>query len=231
MNEPSFPVTVAVKRPDGSTEQVRVGTAVRVDDSFQLSLGELSIGGTADPARPAARPSRPAGGAGGGMLFPNYGRSKGTPVAGASIGDLEFYMGGCRRTLNDPNKSQWHDKERVLLAAIEAELANQGEGSPAAAPGAFLCVRPTFGYFRIGGTCDGAVRPARDGGEHVGVRQRAGVARALERKLLAIDAARGIDGENQLEIDSLSANRARQHGDAAERYQSSPDHPGCSPNP
>jgi hypothetical protein len=121
MNQPSFPVTVAVKRPDGATEQVRVGTAVRVDDSFQLTLGELSIGAVADPA-PARRS------AGGGMVFPPYGRSKGTPVEGASMQDLDFYANGCRRTLDDPDKSHWHEKERVLLAAIEAEVARQGSG-------------------------------------------------------------------------------------------------------
>lgn len=57
-----------------------------------------------------------------GAVFPNYGRSKGQPVRGASVQDLEFYAKGCRRTLADESKSRWHDKERQLLAAIEAEL-------------------------------------------------------------------------------------------------------------
>jgi hypothetical protein len=47
--------------------------------------------------------------------------------------DLEFYANGCRRTLNDPAKSRWHDKERTLLAAIEAEMARQ-RGEPSAPP-------------------------------------------------------------------------------------------------
>jgi len=125
MSAPGHPVTVAVRRPDGSIEHVRVGTAVRVGDSFQLTFGELSIGGTPDAAAPrrAAAPPPPADG---GMVFPPYGRSKGAPVAGASMQDLEYYAGGCRRTLNDPGKSRWHDKERQLLAAIEAEIARQG---------------------------------------------------------------------------------------------------------
>ena len=42
--------------------------------------------------------------------------------------DLEFYRTGCERSLNDPAKSRWHDKERQLLAAIEAELARQRGG-------------------------------------------------------------------------------------------------------
>jgi len=129
MDHSEYPVTVAVRRPDGSVEQVRVGTAVRSGDGFQLSLGELRIGAT--PERAPARRAAPAGG--GGMVFPNYGRSKGAPIHGASIQDLEYYAGGCRRTLQDPNKSRWHDKERELLAAIEAELARQGAGGGAAA--------------------------------------------------------------------------------------------------
>jgi len=124
VNNQSFPVTVLVKRPDGSSESVRVGTAVRVDDGFRLTLGELSIGATADTA--SARAPRAAAASGdGGLVFPPYGRSKGAPIAGASIQDLEFYISGSRRSLDDPSKSRWHDKERVLLAALEAELARQ----------------------------------------------------------------------------------------------------------
>ena len=128
MSASGLPVTVAVRRPDGSIEHVRVGTAVRVGDSFQLTFGELTIGGVPDAApRRAAAPPPPSGGDSG-LVFPPYGRSKGQPVAGASIQDLEYYASGCRRTLNDPAKSRWHDKERALLAAIEAEIARQGGG-------------------------------------------------------------------------------------------------------
>jgi len=120
----SFPVTVLVKRPDGSSESVRVGTAVRTGDGFRLSLGELSIGAAADPAPRA----RAASSGGDGMVFPPYGRSKGAPIAGATIQDLEFYISGSRRSLDDPTKVRWHDKERVLLAAMEAELARRTGG-------------------------------------------------------------------------------------------------------
>ena len=132
MNEPGFPVTLPVKRPDGSVEHVRVGTAFRAGEGFTLNLSELSIGGRADLT---AAPVRRAAVAGDGMVFPPYGRSKGAPVAGASMQDLEFYASGCRRTLGDASKSRWHDKERVLLAAIEAEIARQrgGGGEPALA--------------------------------------------------------------------------------------------------
>jgi hypothetical protein len=125
MNDQSFPVTVLVKRPDGGTESVRVGTAVRAGDGFRLTLGELSIGSAPDAPR---RQAPASGGGADGMVFPPYGKSKGEPIAGASIKDLEFYMSGCRRTLDDPAKSRWHDKERVLLAALEAELARQNGG-------------------------------------------------------------------------------------------------------
>jgi hypothetical protein len=122
----SYPVTVAVRAADGSIEHVRVGTAVRVGDGFRLTLGDLAIGAVPDSAssRRAAAPPPPDGG----LVFPPYGRSKGAPIAGASVQDLEFYANGCRRTLNDPAKSRWHEKERVLLAAIEAELARQEGG-------------------------------------------------------------------------------------------------------
>ncbi|RYZ37364.1 MAG: hypothetical protein EOO71_28235, partial [Myxococcaceae bacterium] len=126
-----YPVTVAVRRPDGQVEQVRVGTAYRNGEGFTLQLGELSMSATPVAAAPAARRAAPAagapagGGGGDGMTLPNYGRSKGAPVYGASLQDLEFYANGARRSLADPSKSRWHDKERQLLASIETEIARQ----------------------------------------------------------------------------------------------------------
>lgn len=119
-----LPVFVEVQRADGAVEKVRVGSAVKDGDGFLLKLTELRVGGTPEPVRRAA--SAPAGGGGGGDVFPNYGRSKGMAIRGASMGDLEFYANGCRRTLGDPGKARFHDKERALLAAIEAEVARQG---------------------------------------------------------------------------------------------------------
>ncbi len=131
-----YPVTVSVRRTDGSVEQVRVGTATRTPEGFALQLGELTIG-----AAPAARPmaaSAPAPARGGGFgaptTFPNYGRSKGAPISGATLTDLEYYANGCRRTLSDAGKARFHDKERELLAVIEAELARQGHGGTSEAP-------------------------------------------------------------------------------------------------
>jgi hypothetical protein len=139
-----FPVTIAVER-GGRTEEVRVGTAVRSGDGFVLRLHELRVHAAAaeQPAWRAAQGGAPTsaapsgGGApspfGGAQAFPNYGRSKGQPIAGASLQDLEYYARGCRRTLADPNKARFHDKERVLLAAIEAEITRQ-QGMPAMDP-------------------------------------------------------------------------------------------------
>lgn len=138
-----FPVTIAVRRPDGSVENVRVGTATRTSDGFSLQLGQLSIGAAPDTAarpRPAASassaaPSAPRASFGGAPTnFPNYGRSKGAPIAGASLTDLEYYANGARRSLADQSKSRFHDKERELLAAIDAELARQGHGDASLPP-------------------------------------------------------------------------------------------------
>jgi len=63
-----------------------------------------------------------------GVVFPPYGNAKGQPVRGASVRDLGFYAQGARKSLADPSKARFHDKERRLLAAIEAELAGRGEG-------------------------------------------------------------------------------------------------------
>jgi len=126
MAETSYPVTVAVTRPDGSVEHVRVGTAVRQGTGFALRLGELTIAAPAEPPRTDARP-----GAAAPTVFPPYGRSKGAPIAGASVADLEYYASGARSTLANPGKARFHDKERQLLAVIEAELARQrGEDGP-----------------------------------------------------------------------------------------------------
>ncbi|MGC4121582.1 MAG: hypothetical protein QM765_44795 [Myxococcales bacterium] len=135
MNDNELPVSVQVRRPDGSVEAVRVGTAVKSGDGYVLNL-QLVIGGegaaparasaprsSAAPARTTAAPSGPMP-----TIFPPYGRSKGMPIAGASRGDLEYYANGARRSLSDPSKARFHDKERALLAAIEAEMARQGGG-------------------------------------------------------------------------------------------------------
>jgi hypothetical protein len=128
MRDNELPVTVSVTRADGSVEQVQIGTAVRRGDGFSVRLNELTIGGEggarapASGRRAAAAPGEPP------TVFPPYGRSRGMPIHGATAQDLEFYATGARRTLADPGKARFHDKERALLAAIEAEQARQGGG-------------------------------------------------------------------------------------------------------
>ena len=131
MRENEMPVTVSVTRPDGSVEQVQIGTAVRRGDGFSVRLAELTIGGEGAP-RGAAPQRRAASSAPGEppTVFPPYGRSRGMAIRGASAQDLEFYATGARRTLADPGKARFHDKERALLAAIEQEQARQGGGTP-----------------------------------------------------------------------------------------------------
>lgn len=63
-----------------------------------------------------------------GDVFPNYGTSKGMPIKGASMRDLEFYRTGAERTLNDPSKERFHEKEREFLAKINAEIQTQQPG-------------------------------------------------------------------------------------------------------
>ncbi|HTS80460.1 MAG TPA: hypothetical protein VMH40_07670 [Myxococcaceae bacterium] len=124
MRENEMPVTVSVTRADGSVEQVQVGTAVRRGDGFSVRLVELTIGGEGAARAPGRRPPPSAPGEPP-SVFPPYGRSRGMPIHGASAQDLEFYATGARRTLADPGKARFHDKERALLAAIEGEQARQ----------------------------------------------------------------------------------------------------------
>jgi hypothetical protein len=131
MPSESFPVFVQQR----GGERVRVGTASRESDgSFTLQLGDLTIGSQAEAAPAYGRPSAPAPLGPGGLptVFPNYGRSKAAPIRGASQQDLEYYANGARRSLDDPSKERFHDKERALLAAIDQELARQAGGGGSA---------------------------------------------------------------------------------------------------
>lgn len=126
MASETFPVFLQPR----SGERVQVGTASReADGSFTLQLGHLVIG--AEPTRAAApRTAQPYTPGPGGLPtnLPNYGRSKGAPIRGASEQDLEYYANGARRSLADPSKERFHDKERALLAAIEQERERQAGG-------------------------------------------------------------------------------------------------------
>lgn len=112
-----------------------IDTVRAIVDASEARIMTAITDATAKIIAALAGTSRPTGGqssapanTAAGLCFPNYGRAKNQPVSGASRGDLDFYAGGCRRTLDDPAKSRWHDKERDLLAAIEAEIAKQSGG-------------------------------------------------------------------------------------------------------
>lgn len=132
MSYRELPVTIAVERADGRTEHVRVGTAIPDGDGFRLRLNEMRIGGAPAQAegdapafRSAPPPRRSSSWNAAPTTFPNYGRSKGAPIKGAGVDELEYYANGARRSLADPSKERFHDKERALLAAIEAELESR----------------------------------------------------------------------------------------------------------
>lgn len=89
----------------------------------------------AGPARPAPARRGPSDPSKWPTAFPNYGKSKGAPIFGATLQDLEYYANGARRSLADPAKERFHEKEGALLDAIEAEIARQGGASGPAHPG------------------------------------------------------------------------------------------------
>lgn len=80
----------------------------------------------------ASKPRASSGGTP--TTLPGYGRSANQPIAGASLDDLRWYATNCQRSIEDPGKSKWHDKERAMLAALEAEIARQTGSSKTKAP-------------------------------------------------------------------------------------------------
>lgn len=128
MASENFPVFIQQR----GGERTRVGTAMReADGSFTLQLGDLVIGSQAVAPPMTSAPRAASSYSAGGLptVFPNYGRSKGGPIQGATQQDLEYYANGARRSLADPSKERFHEKERMLLQAIEQELARSGGGS------------------------------------------------------------------------------------------------------
>lgn len=104
-----MPVVVAVERPDGTQEWVRVGTARRSGGQFVLDLGLLRLNPAEPPPHsppPSSPPERAA-----------------LPPVGGTAEDLEFIAARARRTLGDPSKARWHAQEREILAQVERELS------------------------------------------------------------------------------------------------------------
>lgn len=104
----------------GAAMEVTAGTWM--DEATILALCKAAVAYANEreiDAMSRVKPKTPSGGA----VFPPYGKTAGQPVAGASMRDLEFYRAGCVRTLADPEKARFHEKEKALLAAIDAEIA------------------------------------------------------------------------------------------------------------
>ncbi len=51
---------------------------------------------------------------------PNYGKGKGMKLSQLELGQLQYYADGCMKTISNPEKAQWHEKEKRLLATIQA---------------------------------------------------------------------------------------------------------------
>lgn len=100
-----------------------VGVAVEDDDAQGTEV--------ADEAHQEARRERESAAP---AMFPNFGKMKGQPIAGAPLNELEYYLGAARKSLADPAKARFHAKESALIGALEAELARQ-RGSAHPKPG------------------------------------------------------------------------------------------------
>jgi hypothetical protein len=81
---------------------------------------ETRHGARAKPAA-TARPAAPT-------VFPNYGPKKGAPIAGADAETINYYRRNSAKNLTDTTKVKWHETEKALIAAYDAELARAGHG-------------------------------------------------------------------------------------------------------
>jgi len=88
---------------------------------------KATLAAAARVAPPASPPRAPSGGV---TTLPNYGKAKGQPIATADSKTLEYYRAGAMRSLEDASKSKWHDRERALLEAIDAELSRRDATVP-----------------------------------------------------------------------------------------------------
>lgn len=126
MTEKGVAVTVKVRRDDGSTEHVRVGTAYRADGAFRIRFGEMFI---ADAGLPRGLAVETEGEAIPLKVEPVSWKDPASVASTANdtsaLRGLEFCAERARRNLANPAKARWHEDERALLEAIEAELSRQ----------------------------------------------------------------------------------------------------------
>lgn len=106
MTKTVLPVFLKVDRPDGTHELRQVGTALSDADGFVVGLDPVAV-----KAMPAPTP-------------------KLEPLPAAVLAAcrnedaeaLEAIAERARKTITDPAKAAWHEKERELLRKVEAEL-------------------------------------------------------------------------------------------------------------
>jgi hypothetical protein len=121
--------------PDGEIQR----TLARIEESQKRSEDRIARIEAALVSRPESR-AEPVPSRGGGSGFvirnlPNYGKAKGQPIADASDHDLEWYANNCEKSVNDPSKAKWRDREEAMLAALRAEQRRRGSGGGDASGG------------------------------------------------------------------------------------------------
>jgi hypothetical protein len=85
--------------------------------------------GCADPRDPARPPApRPTGSYGpqrpaprGDITLVKFGRDVGTPLADIDDASLRWYAGALQKSVDDPTKAKWREKNEADLAAARAE--------------------------------------------------------------------------------------------------------------
>lgn len=85
-------------------------------------LADAAPKGTFDVAQAA----RPASSGATGAVFPNFGKAKGTPIAGAAQNELRYYAGAAVRSIEDASKARYLDSNKAQLASYIAEMERQG---------------------------------------------------------------------------------------------------------
>lgn len=113
--------TIPVNDPEADTEASPQAEIATPGKSAKAATAKAAPAASRSAGTPRAAPRASQGASG--AVFPPYGNAKGQPVEGAARKDLEFYRGGCLRSLADPAKERFHGKEQALLAAIDDELS------------------------------------------------------------------------------------------------------------
>ena len=99
------------------------------EGGFDAATGEVKPAQRTAASRPTVPPPTP-GARNLPTVFPNFGRSKGGLIAGATQQDLAFYRSSAMKSLNDASKSRFHEAERALIEAIDLELSRQANNEP-----------------------------------------------------------------------------------------------------